>query len=60
MKTVKIGFVGCGDISWIYLTNVTKLYKEIEVWGVCDLEDWKAERAVKVVKETAEQMPGYD
>ena len=60
MKTTKIGFVGCGDISWIYLTNVTKMYKEIEVWGVCDLEPWKAERAVKVVKETAEQMTGYD
>ncbi len=60
MKTTKIGFVGCGDISWIYLTNVTKMYKEIEVWGVCDLDPWKAERAVKVVKETAEQMTGYD
>lgn len=56
MATKKIGFVGCGDISWIYLTNVTKMFREIEVWGVCDLEPWKAERAVNVVKETAEQM----
>ena len=37
MKPVKIGFVGVGAISGIYLENITNLYKEIEIAGVCDL-----------------------
>lgn len=47
MKKIKIGVVGCGDISGIYLTNITKLFKEIEITGVCDLIDERAERAVQ-------------
>lgn len=56
MKTVKIGFVGCGNISWIYLTNVTKLYKDIEVWGICDLEAYKTEEALATVRKTIAEM----
>lgn len=37
MKTVKIGMLGVGNISGIYLQNITGLYREIEVWGICDL-----------------------
>ncbi len=47
MSKVKIGFVGVGDISGIYLKNITGMFKEIEVIGVCDLVREKAERAVK-------------
>ncbi|MCL2420541.1 MAG: Gfo/Idh/MocA family oxidoreductase [Defluviitaleaceae bacterium] len=47
MKT-KIGIVGCGAISGIYLTNITNMFKELEIAGVCDLID---ERADKVVAE---------
>jgi predicted dehydrogenase len=47
MATVKIGFVGCGAISGIYLENITKRFKEIEIIGVCDLIPERAERAVK-------------
>lgn len=47
MKTVKIGFVGCGAISGIYLENITKRYKEIEIAGVCDLIPERAQRAVQ-------------
>ena len=43
MKTVKIGFVGCGAISGIYLKNITNLFKEIEIIGVCDLIPERAE-----------------
>lgn len=46
MKTVKIGFVGCGSISGIYLKNITHLFKEIEIIGVCDLIRERAEKAV--------------
>jgi predicted dehydrogenase len=47
MKTMKIGFVGCGAISGIYLENITKVFKEIEIIGVCDLIRERAENAVK-------------
>ena len=45
MKTVKIGFVGVGAISGIYLENITKTFKEIEVIAVCDLVKEKAKAA---------------
>ena len=47
MEVTKIGVVGCGDISGIYLTNLTSLFKNVQVVGVCDLIDEKAEKAVK-------------
>ena len=34
MKTIKIGIVGIGAISGIYLENITKTFREIEVIGV--------------------------
>ncbi|MBQ4350823.1 MAG: Gfo/Idh/MocA family oxidoreductase [Clostridia bacterium] len=40
---MKIGVVGCGNISGIYLTNIGGLFKNIEVAGVCDLIPEKAE-----------------
>jgi len=46
MKKVKIGIVGCGDISGIYLTNLTKMFTGVEIAGVCDLIDERAQRAV--------------
>lgn len=46
MKKVKIGFVGCGCISGIYLKNLTGLFKEVEIIGVCDLIRERAEQAV--------------
>ena len=47
MKKAKIGIVGCGDISGIYLTNLTTKFANTEVIGVCDLDGAKAENAVK-------------
>lgn len=47
MNPVKIGFVGVGDISGIYLENITKRFQNLEVIGVCDLVREKAERAQK-------------
>lgn len=46
MRKMKIGFVGVGDISGIYLENLTHRFKEVEIVGVCDLVREKAERAV--------------
>lgn len=47
MKTVKIGIVGIGAISGIYLENITNTFKEIEIIGVCDLIRERAEKAVE-------------
>ncbi|MCQ2485879.1 MAG: Gfo/Idh/MocA family oxidoreductase [Clostridia bacterium] len=40
----KIGIVGIGDISGIYLKNITETFKELEIVAVCDLI---RERALK-------------
>ena len=37
METVKIGILGLGAISGIYLENLTKLFREVVVCGVYDL-----------------------
>ncbi len=47
MKKMKIGFVGCGSISGKYLENITTLFREIEVIGVCDLIPERAQAAVE-------------
>ena len=46
-KTVKIAMIGTGDISGIYLKNITETFHEIELTGVCDLVREKAEAAAK-------------
>ncbi|MHB1483501.1 MAG: Gfo/Idh/MocA family protein [Saccharofermentanales bacterium] len=50
MNKVKIGIVGVGDISGIYLENLTNKFKEIEVTGVCDLIRERAEKAAEKYK----------
>ncbi len=44
---MKIGFVGVGCISGIYLKNITSLFREIEIAGLCDLERDRAESAAQ-------------
>ncbi len=50
MATIKIGFVGCGAISGIYLENITNRFENIEIAGVCDLIPERAEAAVEKYK----------
>ena len=42
---VGIGFVGVGCISAVYLKNITEMFREIEVVGVCDLIEERARKA---------------
>ena len=37
MEKVKVGILGLGAISGIYLKNLTELFREVEVEGVYDL-----------------------
>lgn len=39
---MKIGIVGCGNISDIYLKNLTTVFENTEVYAVCDLDAAKA------------------
>lgn len=45
MSTVKIAMIGVGDISGIYLHNITGVFQEIQLIGICDLVREKAEAA---------------
>lgn len=45
MAVTKIGFVGVGDISGIYLENITNMFRDLEVVAVCDLVKEKALKA---------------
>ncbi len=42
---VGIGFVGVGCISAVYLKNITEMFREIEVVGVCDLTEERERKA---------------
>ncbi|NLM41187.1 MAG: Gfo/Idh/MocA family oxidoreductase [Firmicutes bacterium] len=45
MESTKVAFIGVGDISGIYLENLTKYFKQVEVVGLCDPIREKAQRA---------------
>ena len=39
---MNIAIIGCGNISSIYLKNLTTLFKNVNVYAVCDLDLEKA------------------
>ena len=45
MKTINIAMIGVGNISGIYLKNLTGLFQEVRLIGVCDLIRERAEKA---------------
>lgn len=47
MNTVKIAMIGVGNISGIYLENITNLFQEIELIGLYDLFPERATEAQK-------------
>jgi predicted dehydrogenase len=44
MATVKLGIIGCGDISNLYLKNLTSMFNNVEVSACADLIREKAEK----------------
>ena len=42
MKKIKVGISGCGNISCIYLQNLTSTFVNTEVWAVCDILEERA------------------
>ncbi|MEG0270773.1 MAG: Gfo/Idh/MocA family oxidoreductase [Clostridia bacterium] len=45
MKKICVAMIGVGCISGIYLENLTKTFREVELLGVCDLVRERAEAA---------------
>jgi len=43
----KIGVVGCGKISGIYLSNMTGVFDNLQIKAVCDLDSKRAEKAAE-------------
>ena len=56
MERTRIAFVGVGNISGIYLKNLTTTFaNEVEIAGVCDLIPERAEKGVQYVREEVEK-----
>ena len=47
---VNVAMIGVGAISGIYLKNLTTVFKEVNLIGVCDLIRERAEKAVEEYK----------
>ncbi|MGI6173139.1 MAG: Gfo/Idh/MocA family protein [Christensenellales bacterium] len=45
MKPVNVAMIGVGNISGIYLQNLTKVFRDVRLIGVCDLVRERAEKA---------------
>jgi len=52
---VKIAMIGVGAISGIYLKNLTEVFKEVELIGICDLIPARAEKGLAFIKEEQEK-----
>ena len=44
---VKVAMIGVGAISGIYLKNITNVFKEVELVGVCDSSRSARKKACK-------------
>ncbi|MBN1623290.1 MAG: Gfo/Idh/MocA family oxidoreductase [Clostridia bacterium] len=47
MEKTRVGVVGCGAISGIYLKNMTGVFDNIEVKAICDLDAERTEKAAR-------------
>jgi len=58
MERVKIGIVGCGNISSIYLENLSSKFRNTEVWAVCDMVEQRAQAAKEKIIFTIVELEG--
>lgn len=54
MERTRVAMIGVGAISGIYLQNITKVFRELDLVGVCDLIPERAEKGAAYVKEQIE------
>ena len=55
---MKVAMIGVGAISGIYLKNITEVFREVELVGLCDLIPERAEKGLEFIKE--QQEKGFD
>ena len=48
---MNVAMVGVGAISGIYLKNITEVFKEVKLIGLCDLIPERAQRGLEFVRE---------
>ena len=46
-KRIRVGFIGCGQIARIHLTQYAKMTRDVEVAALCDLSEACAQQAAK-------------
>ena len=51
MSKVKVAMIGVGAISGIYLQNITHVFSEVELVGLCDLIPERAQKGFDYVKD---------
>ncbi len=54
-KLVRVAMIGVGAISGIYLQNITRTFREVDLVGVCDLIPERAEKGAAYVREEIEK-----
>ena len=54
---LKVGMVGVGCISGIYLKNFKETFKDVELIAVCDLIRERAEKAQKLKDASRTKIP---
>jgi len=55
---INVAMIGCGAISGIYLKNITEVFREIQLVGVCDLIPERAQKAHDFIEE--QKAKGFD
>ena len=51
MSKVKVAMIGVGAISGIYLQNITHVFSEVELVGLCDLIPERAQKGYDYIKD---------
>lgn len=47
MRKIGVGIIGCGNISGIYMQNLTEMFRNVELLAICDLDSEKAQAAAE-------------
>lgn len=47
MIKMNVGIIGCGNISDIYMENITNLFQNLNLYAICDLDEEKTKVAVE-------------
>lgn len=58
MDKINVGIIGCGNISSIYIKNITELFMNVNLYAICDIDELKTKEAAEKFK--VEQVLSYD